>query len=428
LGIFFGAAERRSSPTFVEPPIPPFPGANVFGSPSVAYMPNTALAVPTVWACVSLLANAVSMLPLETFRMASGIPSRATDPLLITTPSPSTTQSEWLHMLMVSLLLRGNAVGLITTTDSLLGLPTSIEIQNPDQVSIQVDRDTGVTTYKINNNVIPIGKIWHVRGLTLPGQKVGLSPISYAANTIGIDLSARKFAADFFDGGGIPKAVLQSDQRIDRVQGEAVLERFKGKFSGNSREPLVLGAGLKYTPLSVNPEESQFLATMQANVAQIARFFSVPAEMVGGSSGSSMTYTSVEMNGINFLTFSLSFWLKRIEDAMFSLLPEPQYVKFKTDALLRTDAATQATVDIQRIAGRLETVSEIRAREGKSPLTDVQMEEMSWVPALTITPKGGAKAIPAPPAAAPDSEPALADKPAVPVPLALVPKSGGSNA
>jgi HK97 family phage portal protein len=422
LGILF-RTERRDSPTFSEPPIPPFPGANVFGQSSIATMPDSALAVPTVWACVNLLASAVSMMPLETFRLTAGVPTRIPNPPLIASPASGQTQSEWLHMLMVSALLRGNAVGVNTSFDSQMR-PTQIELQDPNIVNVSVDKATNSVVYKINNEIVPNERIFHLRGLTLPGQKVGLSPIAYAAATLQIDLSARRFASDFFAGGGIPKAVIESDQRIDRPQGEAILERFKGKFHANSREPLILGAGLKYNQISVNPEESQFLATMQADVAQIARFFSVPAEMVGGSSGSSLTYSTVEMNSMNFLTYSLTFWLKRIEDSIFPLLPQPQFVKFNTDALLRTDAETQATVDIQLVAGRINTISEIRAKRGQPPLTDAQMTEMSWVPALTITPKGGAKALPpAPPA--PADDPALAEK--TPIPLALVPKSGASD-
>jgi phage portal protein BeeE len=92
----------------------------------------------------------------------------------------------------------------------------------------------------------------------------------------------------------------------------------------------VLGLGLKYTQIQVKPEESQFLATQQANVAQICRYFSVPAAMVDGPSGGGMQYSNTEQRGIEFLTYSLAHWLKRIEDAMFVAAAGFQYVKFNT--------------------------------------------------------------------------------------------------
>lgn len=391
MGILFNT-EKRAAHFFPEPVIPPYPGANINGGVTVATRPDTALQVPTVWACVGLLANAVSMLPLETYRHTAGIPQRVTDPQIVAAPADGMTQSEWLHMLMVSLLMRGNAYGKIVARNN-IAMPTQIEIQNPDHVTVDVDRITGAVKYMMGTPrvEVPTADVWHVRGMTLPGHKIGLSPIAYAAAVIGLDLSGRQFATDFLDGGGIPKAVLESDQSIDQDKARTIKERLLA--ATRAREPIVLGAGLKYTSIQVRPEESQFLATQQANVAQIARFFHVPAGMVGGSEGGSMTYTNVEQRSLDFLTYGVSFWLKRIEDAFFGLLPKPQYVRFDATALLRTDAETQAKVDIQYLAGKVKAPSEIRARMNLPEMTEAQKAEADMVP-LTITPLGGAKALP----------------------------------
>ena len=159
------------------------------------------------------------------------------------------------------------------------------------------------------------------------------------------------------------------------------------------REPLVLSDGVKYQTVAVSPEESQFLATQQANVAQIARFFGVPPEMVGGSGGSSMTYANVEQRSLDFLTYGVAFWLKRIEDAISIELVQPQYVKFRVQDLLRTDAETQAKIAVQHLAGKVLTPTEVRATLGLPPMTPDQQKEADMVP-LTITPLGGAKALP----------------------------------
>ena len=391
MGIFLGE-RRATTQTFPEPPIPPFPGTNMFGQISVTTQPDQALAVPTVWACVSLLANAVSMLPLETFRRTAGIPARIGDPALIMSPASGMTQSEWLHMLMVSLLLRGNAFGRVAGRDG-QQRPTQIELLNPDKVKVDVDQNSGAVTYRLGQSLTPINPndMWHVRGLTLPGQKVGLSPISYAAAIVGVDLMSRQFASDFFAGGGIPKAVVRSDQAVNQEQAQTIKERVLAAV--RKREPIVLGAGLTYDQIQVKPEESQFLATQQANVTQIARYFNIPAGMVGGEEGGSMTYSNVEQRSLDFLLYAVQPWLKRIEDAVFPLLPMPQYVKFNTTALLRTDAETQAKIHVQQVAGKIKVPSEIRAEMDLPPMTDAQKAEADMVP-LTVTPLGGAKALP----------------------------------
>lgn len=387
MGIFTG--ERRQWAP--EPFIPPFPGANSFGRVTPSADSDRALRVPTVWACVSLLANAVSMLTLETFRLTGGIPARVTDPRLIVAPAEGMSQSEWLHMVMVSLLLRGNAYGMVAATDG-MGRPTQIEIQDPDLMKVEVDRVTKKLKYTMNGAVIPTDHIWHVRGFTMPGNPAGVSAIDKAAVALSLDLSAQDFALDFFSGGGIPKAVLKSDQNVNQEQARTIKERLMA--ATRTREPIVLGQGLDYTQISVNPEESQFLATQQANVAQIARFFGIPAGMVGGTEGGSLTYQNVEQMSLRFLTYGVTPWLKRIKDAVDPLLPQPQYVQFNTAALLRLDAHTQAEVDNMQLAGKTRVPSELRARDGLAPMTAAEMVEADMVP-LTVTPNGGAKALPA---------------------------------
>lgn len=396
MGLLFGR-ETRTSPApnlFPIPPIPPFPGADPGGFVTPATNPDIALQVPTVWACVSLLANTISSLPLESFKRPkrsdmSPVPKKVPDSPLMIEPEPGFTQSEWLHMVVVSLLLRGNAYGIILGRDS-MQLPTGVHIVNPDTVSVKVDRDTGQVEYRWANqtgprSLIPREDIWHCKGLTLPGSVVGLSPISYAAAMLGIDLGAREFASQFFSGGGIPKAVLQSDQQINAEQARTIKERVLSAMRG--REPVVLGMGIDYQQIQVKPEESQFLKTMEANVTQIARFFGVPASMIDGPSGHSMTYTNTEQQAISFLTYSVGHWLKRLEDSIFPLLPGSQYVKFNPEPLLRLDAHTQGQVDLFRLAGKIVAPSEIRTRDGLPPMTEDQQKEVQMLP-LTISPLG----------------------------------------
>ena len=373
-----------------EPPIPPFPGVNIFGQPSLAAQPDQALAVPTVWACVKLIADTISSCPLETFRRTDGVPARITDPAVVKNPDPDETQSEWVHSLVVSLLLRGNGLGL----RSGVGVNTSLPLLSPDKVRPDVDRATGQLRWKIGQVDIT-DRVWQVRGLTLPGSKIGLSPIAYAAATLGLDLSARKFANDFYQGGGLPKGKLKSDQPINQEQAVTLKQRLAAATL--NREPVALGSGVDYELLPIKAEESQFLKTQQFNIAQIARFFGVPAEMVGGSSGSSLTYSTVELNSLNFLTYGVQFWLRRIEDSFSALLPSQQFVKFNVSHLLRVDAKAQAEVDNMRVAGKILPPSRILHRMDEPPLTEDEKTELSLIP-LTVTPNTGApKALPNPP-------------------------------
>jgi HK97 family phage portal protein len=379
VGLFTGERERRN--VFPEPPIPPFPGADMGGYVTVGSKPDMAFQVPTVWACINLIAGSISSMPLETFRRASdpaAVPRRIPDPPLIVKPDDDMTQSEWLHMLAVSLLARGNSIGVIGRDPALYARTN--HLLNPDMVKVDIDKDTGRITYtnRVTQKQIPTASVWHVRGLTLPGSRVGLSPISYAAATLGLDLSSRQFANGFFDGGGVPKAVLMNDQRINQEEARTLKDRVMSSFRG--REPIVLGLGTTYQQIQVKPEESQFLATQNANVAQICRYFGVPAAMVDGPAGGGMQYSNTEQRGLEFLTYTLGHWLRRIEDAVSALLPNGQFVKFNTHSILRLDAETQSKVDLASVAMKKVAPSELRARDGLDPMTEDQKVESQMVP------------------------------------------------
>jgi HK97 family phage portal protein len=418
MGALLGRRNRERRQFAPEPPIPPFPGTDLFGRRTVANT-DTALRVPAAWSCISLIANTVSSMQLQTFRQVGDVAQRITDPQIVTNPAANMTQSEWLHMLMVSLLSRGNAYG-IEKGHTASFRASQVELVSPDAIRVETD-DSGRLVYKLNNGAggeqDVTAYMKHVRGLTLPGQAVGLSPIEYAARSIGVDLSSRKFAQDFFDGGGVPKATLITDQAVDDEQTKIAKRKFLD--ASHNREPVVFGYGIKYQPISVRPEESQFLETQQATISDIARYFNVPAEMVGGKAGSSMTYSNVEQRSLDFLTYCVGFWLKRVEDAFSDLLPASQFVKFDTAALLRADAETEARVRAIYVAAKVLPPSRILTEMNEAPLTDDEKVELELVP-MGVTAQGSPRVSPS--AGAPNVDPG---KTVIPVPApATTPKQG----
>lgn len=400
-----------------EPPIPPFPGIDVFGNRNPATNPESALFLSTVWACVTLIANTVSVMPLETFRRPQGIngvPARASDSQFVLNPQADMTQSAWLHMVMVSALLRGNTYGLKVGLTP-MGFPQQIVLLDPAQVIVRVNDDTGAIQYLVGKNRLDkTAQIWHMPGLlTLPGKRVGLSPVAYAAETIGLDRAARKFAMDFFSNGGMPISTLTSDMPINQEQATTLKQRFLA--ATRNREPIALGSGVTFAAHGVKPDESQFLETQQTNIARIAQFFGVPAEMVGGKTGSSLTYNTVEMNNQTFLDQAIRPWLKRIEDAFSLLLPSTQMAQFDISQLLRTDAESQAKVDAIDIAAKIVAPSEKRTNRGLPPLTEPQKEELELIPLTINIGTGLPKALPNPPTPETDDDsPVVGTPPAVP--------------
>jgi HK97 family phage portal protein len=348
---------------------------------------DQALRVSAVWACVRLISQTVSMMPLHAFTLQSGVRVPIPDPPLLVRPSADASPTDFVSMLMTSLLLRGNAYGRITGLDG-VGKPANIELMNPDKVSCKQDPETGATVYRAQSGMeIPRGQIWHVRAFRVPGSPVGLSPIQYAAQQINTDTAISNFALGYFNDAPHPSSVLTSDQSINQEQARTIKERFLSSVNG--REPLMLGAGLKFSTLSVSPEESQFLATQKLGVASIARIFGVPPEMIAAEAGNSMTYTSMEAKGIDFLTYSIQWWLTQLESEFAALMPGKKHARFDTGVLLRTDLETRIKSGAIAIASKQQTPDEVRAWEGNDmpPLTPEQIKFLELVP-LTVSPTG----------------------------------------
>lgn len=393
----FRREARAAGNPFFEPPIPPVYGGTGGGMGLTTPGLDRAMQMDAVWACVRLLGDTVSMMPLHGYTLdAQGVRvPMEQDPPLIRQPGDDATLPDWLYMTMTSLLLRGNSYDRIVARDR-LGYPTQVDKLHPDLVTPVLD-DNKRPAFRINGDIVPRMDILHVRAYRMPGSRAGLSPVAYHARTINTDAAAGNFAQGFFQDGAHPSAILSSDQPINQDQAVTIKQRFQAAVKG--REPAVMGAGMTYTPIQVSPEESQFLATQKYNVAKIARVFGVPPEMIAGESGNSMTYANVEQRGIDFLTYSVQAWLTRLETALTPLLPGVKHVKFDASALLRTDYETLMKANSIGIASKQLTVDESRAMFDRPPLTAKQKRDLELVP-LEVSPTGMPRKVPGAPAPA----------------------------
>jgi HK97 family phage portal protein len=203
----------------------------------------------------------------------------------------------------------------------------------------------------------------------MPGMPMGQSPISSARQAIGAGISAEQFGAQFFQAGGNPNAIIYSDSELTPEQAQGIKGAFNNATQGN-REPAIMGSGLKYERVQISPDESQFLDSQRFTVEQIARIYGIPPELVGAAtSGSSVTYANREQRAADWLSFGLMPYLIPIEDALSTLVPRAQRVKFNVDGLLRSDLSTRYAAHAVGIGSGFLTVDEARAYEDLPPLT-----------------------------------------------------------
>lgn len=336
-----------------------------------------ALQLGAVWSSINLLASTVSNLPVDVFR-GSGVSKAPVVPLppLVGAPSLLVSRREWTYQAMVSLLLRGNAYGLVVERDS-LQRPRAVEWLDPDRVQVEQKSSLERPTYKLSGVEVPRDDVVHLRAFVRPGSAVGMSPVEYHAEMIGVGIGAREYGAQWFGDGAHPSAIFQNKQKtLNPEQASTIKERFVAALRGR-REPIVVGADWDYQQIQVSANESQFLESMGYTDAQIARLYGPGlAEVLGyGTQGSSLTYSNRVDRSLDLLTYTVMPWVNKFEDFWSASIAQPQTARINVNALLRADPKSRHEMfKIDREIG-LYNIDELRALEDQPPLPNGQGQD-----------------------------------------------------
>lgn len=314
---------------------------------------RSAMQMTAVYSCVRILAEAVAGLPLHLYRYKEdGGKERAIDNnlyhLLHDEPNKEMSSFIFRETLMTHLLLWGNAYAQIIRNGK--GEVVALYPLMPNKM--QVDRDEngelyyiytrssdeaktmdGVTVYLTPRDVL------HIPGLGFDGL-VGYSPIAMAKNAIGLAIATEEYGAKFFANGAAPSGVLEHPGTIKDPS--RLRENWNSTFGGsaNSGKVAVLEEGMKYTPISISPEQAQFLETRKFQIDEIARIFRVPPHMVGDLEKSS--FSNIEQQSLEFVKYTLDPWVIRWEQSLSrALLNDDEkrkyFFKFNLEGLLRGD-------------------------------------------------------------------------------------------
>ena len=318
---------------------------------------RSAMQMTAVYSCVRILAEAVAGLPLHLYhyRPDGGKEKAINHPLyrlLHDEPNPEMSSFVFRETLMTHLLLWGNAYSQVIRNGK--GEVIALYPLMPNRMT--VDRDAkGQLYYKYTTssddaptmegttvNLAPTD-VLHIPGLGFDGL-VGYSPIAMAKNAIGMAIACEEFGARFFANGAAPSGVLEHPGTIKDPS--RLRETWQSQFGGsaNTGKVAILEEGMKYTPISISPEQAQFLETRKFQINEIARIFRVPPHMVGDLEKSS--FSNIEQQSLEFVKYTLDPWLIRWEQSIFRALfteseKKEYFVKFNVEGLLRGDYATR---------------------------------------------------------------------------------------
>jgi HK97 family phage portal protein len=338
-------------------------------SAGVTMNQDEALKLGTVYACVRLIADSISTLPMDTFIRRDGTrtPFRPR-PEWLDSPEIGVSRTEHFQQVLVSLLLNGNAFTRILRDDQ--GIAGLI-VLNPQRVEVRLNRVTRRPEFVYDNrDVIASEDMIHITELRLPGELRGRSRIDMVKETLGLSKALDTFAQLFFGQGSQVGGIIEYPGALTREQAKDLADSFElqHKSVRRSHRPGVLFGGAKFTKTSVEPNEAQMLESRQFAVEEIARTFRCPPSMIGVTTPGAMSYASVEQNGIQFVQHTLRPYIVKIEDAYSTLLPGVAFLKFNVDALQRGDQASRYAAHASALVNGWASINDIRRIEDQPPV------------------------------------------------------------
>ncbi len=348
----------------------------------VSVTPESAMRLSAVSACVRLIAESIASLPLHVYRRgADGRRERADDVpaarLLHDEPNELMSSFTFRETLAAQLLLWGNAYAPIVRRRS----SEPVELLPVQSRSVQVRRAPGgglvydVTMPDGRTATVGQADMLHVPGLSFDGI-TGLSPVRYAAQSIGLAIAAEQFGATFFGNGSRPSGVITMPGQLNAEQAKQLRAAWYDTYGGlsNSNRTAVLFHGAKFETISVPPEDAQFIETRKFQVSDIARWFRVPPHMIGDLERA--TFSNIEHQALEFVTHTLRPWLVRFEQEINRKLfpsstdgrPNDLYCEFSVDGLLRGDVKSRADYYVKGRQWGWLSANDIRRLENMEPI------------------------------------------------------------
>jgi HK97 family phage portal protein len=346
-------------------------------SSGVAVTEHNALNYAPVWAAVSVISGDVAHLPLVLYkREGNGKVRYVGHPLyrlLHDQPNPECTSMTFRRTLQAWALSWGNGYAEIEQNGG--GKAQALWPVHPERVSLFRTPSLDLR-YRIHNpngpdTIHTPAEMLHIRGLG--DDLLGYSVIARARESLGLGIAAERFGGTFFGNGSTFGGVLKHPGRLTPEAQANLRNSIEARHQGVDRAHkfLVLEENMEYETLGIPPDDAQFLETRQFQIADVARWFSIPPHKIGDLSRA--TFSNIEQQNIEYYQTTIVHWLETWEQELMTKLIAPsernlQVIEHVTDAMLRGDSAGRAALESSQFSIGAITPNESRALDNRNPI------------------------------------------------------------
>lgn len=345
-----------------------------------------AITLPVVYACISIIADSIAMLPVEVVAESQNalgqrirIPQadHPTALLLNAAPNKYMTPFTFRQTLLTQTLMRGNGYASLMLNGR-GGVEAILPLGAFGAYPFfqQPEADYPDLYYRLwDGTEVPSTQVFHARGMTMDGF-VGLSPLAVARNAVAWGLALEKYGNKFFANDTRSGGYLSHPGQLGDKAYERLRESFQERNAGieNAHTVKILEEGMTYTANTIAPDDAQFLGSRDFQVAEIARLYRVPLVLLQSMAKSTSWGSGIEQILLGFVRWTLQPWITQFEqESTLKLLTEAERqqglrVRVNVDVLLRGDSVARAAwYKAMSDIGAL-LPNEIRSDEGRNPI------------------------------------------------------------
>jgi HK97 family phage portal protein len=341
---------------------------------------KTALSISMVWSCVKILSESLSGLPLKLYDEAAGtrtmVKSKDRELKLLRKPNPYMTLLNFLKFVVVNMALRGNAFALIERNRN--GEAIGFVPLDCNTVTIDTDDELIYWVTPKDGDRFPVSpeNMLHFKLFSLDGI-VGLSPIEYQAETMGLAKAGQQWSSRFMRKGGFTGGYVIYEQFLTKVQQAQVMEKFPDVRQGDVDDigkMAILQGNPKIVPAGLSQKDAQFIESQQFQEEALAGIYGVPLWLANRAGKTSIMGSNLEQQLTGFITFGLKPYIDAVEDEFNDKVyrKNSRFVEFTVEGLLRADSAGRAAYYQAALGGSggsgWMTINEVREKENQTPL------------------------------------------------------------
>lgn len=347
----------------------------------VSVTPERAMALSAVFSCVRVLAESVGQLPVHLYEERGREKHKTKDhplyDLLHFAPNKYQTSQEWREWVMACLGLWGNAYCRIIRTGPANRLRVAELLPiHPGAVAPTYDADSGSVLYRVSlaggeTETLTTAEVLHIPLFSLGGG-VGVNPVQYAREAIGLGIGAEEFGAKLFANGAQPGGVLQHPGKLGKVAYDNLKASWEERHTGsdNAHKPAILEEGMTWQSVGFPAKDAQFLETRKHQRSEIAGMYRVPPHLIGDLDKA--TFSNIEHQSLDFVVRGLLPYVTRIEQRIIFHLLTPEerrryFPRINVAGLLRGDMQARAAYYHSLVQDGALSPNEIRDLEDLNP-------------------------------------------------------------